>query len=217
MNSTWSESSVMTMHEKAPQIEDEILVAAARSGDRNAFDHLTHRHSRRTFCKVYRITKNWQDAEDVLQDSLMKAFLHIHTFESKASFSTWFTTIAINTALMLLRKRRRMSGVTIDATGDEAGLCGENQLRDEHEDPEQLCAREQRAYLLKGAILQLQKGLRNAVELQQGSDLSVKEIAANLGISESAVKSRLNRARKELRSSLRHTVGHSRACCVNQG
>lgn len=215
MNSTRPESRVMTMQENAPQIEDEILVAAARSGDRVAFDHLTHRHSRRTFCKVYRITRNWQDAEDVLQDSLMKAFLHIHTFESKASFSTWFTTIAINTALMLLRKRRRMTGVTIDAMGDEAGFSGENQLRDEHEDPEELCAREQRAYLLKGAILQLHKGLRNAIELQQTSDLSVKEIAENLGISESAVKSRLNRARKELRASLRHTVGHTRVCHSN--
>jgi RNA polymerase sigma-70 factor (ECF subfamily) len=84
------------------EVADELLVSAAQCGDSQAFVELSKRHSRKLLFKAYRITQNWQDAEDVVQDSFMKAFTHLHTFQSRSSFSTWLTRIAINSALMLL-------------------------------------------------------------------------------------------------------------------
>jgi DNA-directed RNA polymerase specialized sigma24 family protein len=106
VNSFGSGLDASAQRTNADTAGDAILVAEARCGDSCAFAELGKRHSRRVLHKIYRITNNWQDAEDVLQESLMRAFVHLHTFECKASFSTWFTSIAMNTALMLLRKQR---------------------------------------------------------------------------------------------------------------
>src|SRR3984885_1047997 len=89
-----------------PGTSDERLVAVAKSGDRSAFAELWKRHSRTAFGKVYQITKNRADAEDVIQDAWIKAFIHLNAFDGRAKFSTWLTRIAINSALMALRKRR---------------------------------------------------------------------------------------------------------------
>src|SRR5271155_4203431 len=83
------------------EMSDAGLVSAAKSGDAVAFVELSRRHSDKILRRTYRIVKNWQDAEDVLQDSFMKAFIHLKDFEERASFSSWLTRIAINTALML--------------------------------------------------------------------------------------------------------------------
>src|SRR5580704_4862573 len=88
---------------RSKKMADELLVSAAQSGDSQAFVELSRRHSGRLLLNIYRITNNWQDAEDVVQEALMRTFVHINTFESRPSFSTWLTRIAINTALMLLR------------------------------------------------------------------------------------------------------------------
>jgi len=179
--------------------DDAMLVAVARSGDSAAFVELSKRYSRRVLYKIYRITNNWQDAEDVLQESLMRAFVHLHTFEARASFSTWLTRIAINTALMLLRKRKSTLRSAIDSSLDEIVQSETWELRDHRDNPEQHYAREQRVSLLSGAMLRLRPESRRVLELQQAGDLSTKEIAQSLGISEPAVKSRLLRARIELK------------------
>jgi len=149
--------------------------------------------------KIYRITNNWQDAEDVLQESLMRAFVHLHTFEFRASFSTWLTRIAINTALMQLRKRKGTLRSAIDCGLEDNGQSEKWELRDHRDNPEQHFARQQRASMLSGAMLRLRPGSRRVLELQQSGELSTKEIARSLGISEPAVKSRLLRARIELK------------------
>jgi RNA polymerase sigma factor (sigma-70 family) len=172
-----------------------MLVAVARSGDSSAFVELSNRHSRRVLHKIYRITNNWQDAEDVLQESLMRAFVNLHTFECRASFSTWLTRIAINTALMLLRKRKGPPISAIDRSLDNFGESEKWELRDHRDNPEQHYARQQRASMLSGAMLRLRPESRRVLELQQAGGLSTKEIAQSLGISEPAVKSRLLRAR----------------------
>lgn len=185
---------------------DTTLVAAAQSGDATAFGELSRRHSKRILSVIYRITNNWQDAEDVLQESLIRAFGHIHTFEHKASFSTWFTSIARNTALMLLRKEKRSPRLSIDSCIDDRAESERWEFRDHRENPEQYYVRQQKKELLRRAMLRLPSDWRKVIELQQSSDLSIKEIARSLGISESAVKSRLFRAKSVLTASVQRRI-----------
>jgi RNA polymerase sigma-70 factor (ECF subfamily) len=175
-----------------------LLLLAACSGNSQAFVELSKPHSRRILLKLHRITKNWQDAEDALQEALMKAFLHLDSFRGNANFSTWFTSIAVNSALMLLRKRRGVLEIAIDNVG-KPGTCHEWDLRDSRDNPEQCFERQQRADLIQSGILRLPPELRKVIELQHSRDLSNKEIALCLGISLSATKSRLLRARAALR------------------
>src|ERR1700760_294184 len=101
------------------QLSDARLVSAAKSGDAAAFFELSRRHSNKILWRAYRIVKNRPDAEDVRQESFLKAFLHLKDFEERASFSSWLTRIAINSALMSVRKNRGSVEISIDATNDE--------------------------------------------------------------------------------------------------
>jgi RNA polymerase sigma-70 factor (ECF subfamily) len=181
------------------EVADELLVSAAQCGDSQAFVELSKRHSRKLLFNAYRITHNWQDAEDVVQDSFMKAFTHLHTFESRASFSTWLTRIAINSALMLLRKSRSPRISAIDGLIQDERLGEMFEFRDHRDDPEQCYARRQTEERLTTAIRRMRPKHREVVELRQVGDLSLNEIAQSLCISVPAVKSRLLRARNELR------------------
>jgi len=199
VNSFVSELDTASRQKEVDSANDAVLVAVARSGDSSAFVEMSKRHSRRVLHKIYRITNNWQDAEDVLQESLMRAFVHLHTFERRASFSTWLTRIAINTALMLLRKRKAAQKSTIDSSLDDIAQSEGWEPRDHRDNPEQHCAQQQRACLLNGAMRRLRPESRRVLELQQAGELSIKGIAQCLGVSEPAVKSRLLRARIALR------------------
>jgi RNA polymerase sigma-70 factor (ECF subfamily) len=186
------------------QMSDEWLVAAARDGNANAFVELRERHSLKILRTTYRITRNWEDAEDALQDSFLKAFLHLNKFEGRSSFSSWVTRIAINTSLMIMRKKRRNKELSIDAGDNECESYDGWEPPDLREDPERRYARHERAELLRGAIRRLPPALRTAVELQQAQEYSVQELADSLGISLAAAKSRLLRARFSMRTLLRH-------------
>lgn len=129
----------------------------------------------------------------------MKAFTHLHTFESRSSFSTWLTRIAINSALMLLRKRRSSHTLPIDELIPTDGLSDAFECRDHRDNPEQSYARRQTEERLTKAIRRMRPGHREVVELRRSGDLSMNEIAQSLCISVPAVKSRLLRARSELR------------------
>jgi RNA polymerase sigma-70 factor (ECF subfamily) len=184
------------------EMNDALLVSAAKSGDAIAFVELSARHSEMILRRTYRIVKNWQDAEDVLQDSFMKAFVHLDGFQERSRFSSWLTRIAINSALMLLRKKRGHLEISTDAMEDEFGVWNGWGLRDGAESPESRCARREREELLDGAIQALPPLLREVVQLSYGEDRTMKEIAQFLCISVPAVKSRLARARTVLRISL---------------
>jgi len=191
------------------EISDEALVSTAKSGDANAFVELSKRHSNRVLLTTYRITRNWQDAEDALQDSLLKAFSHLNGFQQKSSFATWLTRIAINSALMILRKKRVCVEVSIDGSDDPDDKYERWEARSLTEDPESLFARSEREELLRNAILRLPPVCREVVELRQAKDYSAREIAQALGISVAAVKSRLSRARLTLRAALLPTDSQS--------
>jgi RNA polymerase sigma-70 factor, ECF subfamily len=181
----------------APAPTDEALVAAAKLGDHHAFAELWTRHSKTAFNMAYRITGNRDDAEDAIQDAWMKAYMHLKTFDGRAKFSTWLTRIAINSSLMILRRKRARSETSMEITDGDTWQHWE--IADQTKNVEELYARQERVERLRRAICRLQPTLRNVVEIRQSNDRSVKEVAELAGISVAATKSRLLRARKILR------------------
>jgi RNA polymerase sigma-70 factor (ECF subfamily) len=189
------------------------LVFAAQSGDTAAFVDLCRLHSDKILRRLYRITQNWEDAEDALQDSFMKAFLNIHKFEGRSSFSSWLTRIAINSALMLLRKRRSRNEIPMEVSVDGEQYPQHREIIDPAESPELRYVQCERQEKLGWAIPRLRPCFRSVVELYHIEDRSTAEIADELNISIPAVKSRLLRAKSALRRSMvkRRPMGTSRS------
>ena len=181
---------------------DEVLVSAAQSGNTIAFVEVSRRHSSKIMWQAYRIVKNRQDAEDVLQEALMRAFLHLKNFEGRSSFSSWLTRIAINYSLMCVRKKRGHIETSMEVITDDQGIQYSWEPKDPSESPESYCSRREREELLEGAIQQLRPTLREAVQLKFVDGRSGEEVSQTLGISMSAAKSRLARAKTALRLSL---------------
>jgi RNA polymerase sigma-70 factor (ECF subfamily) len=184
------------------EMREELLVSAAKSGDTVAFVELSKRHSKMVLRRVYRIVKNWEDAEDALQESLMRAFLHLKDFEERSSFSSWLTRIAINVALMSLRKKRGRIEISMEVINDEHGIRYRWEPKDPAESPERRCSRREREDLLEGAIQKLPPILRQVVQMKLIDGRSGEEVSQTLGISVPAAKSRLARAKTALRASL---------------
>jgi RNA polymerase sigma-70 factor (ECF subfamily) len=179
---------------------DEALVTAAKLGDRPAFAELWERHSNRAFTTAYRITRNRDDAEDVIQEAWMKAYVHLKRFDGRAQFSTWFTRIVINSALMTLRRKRAHPETSTEITDGQTWQ--QREIADLTQDIEELYVRRERGAHLRRAICRLRPTLRNVIEIHQSIDGSVQEVANLAGISVATTKSRLLRARAILRSAL---------------
>jgi RNA polymerase sigma-70 factor (ECF subfamily) len=182
---------------------DAVLVSTAKSGDGDAFAELSKRHYRKVLHETYRITRNREDAEDAF---------HLNNFEERSSFSTWLTRIAINSALMILRKRRNCFECSLDGTDDPNSNSERWEIRSLAEDPESSYVRREREALLREAIRRLPPRCREVVELWQAKEYSAREIAQALGISVPAVKSRLSRARLTLRAELLPAESQSESC-----
>ena len=195
-------SADISQSDGATKMSEAALVSMAKLGDSDAFVELSKLYSNRTLRTIYHITRNWHDAEDALQDATLRAFSHLKDFEGKSSFSTWLTRIAINSALMILRKKRGCYEIPFDGTEDSGDSYECWEPRCPAENPESRLARKEREELLRDAILQLPRLLREVVELRQAREYSTGEIAQALGISVPAVKSRLSRARSTLRTAL---------------
>jgi len=183
-------------------LDDNLLVAAAQDGQEWAFVELCSRYSKRVFNTLYGVTKNREDAEDALQNSIMRACLHLKQFDGRSSFATWFTRIGINSALMILRKRRVRLEISMDTTTDTE-TWQTWQIAADSPTPEEQYAGHERALQLKKAICRLPDALRSVVELGQMEGHSMKQIACNMGISVPATKSRLARAKVALRKQMR--------------
>jgi RNA polymerase sigma-70 factor, ECF subfamily len=180
---------------------DRTLVAAAKRGETLAFDELILRHRHRILYVAQRITNNREDAEDVVQECLHKAFLHLGDFQEKSRFSTWLTRIAMNEALMALRRKRGLSEVLSECPDHEAKP-GSESFVDISPDPEEACWRHERAELLTAAIERLTPTIRTVIILRGIEERSAKETAQILGASIAAVKTRLSHGRRKLRSAL---------------
>lgn len=191
-----------TSADKAPDLSEDVLISGAQAGHEWAFVALCLRHSKRILFMLYKITKNREDAEDSLQESVLKAFVHFADFNRASSFATWFTRITVNSALMILRRKRVRPEISTDAPVDESLKPFQWEIADRRPNPEDHYIQLEKHHRLQSAISKLPKGYRNLVESRQRSEASIKEIAEEAGITVAATKSRLLRARQVLRSSL---------------
>jgi RNA polymerase sigma factor (sigma-70 family) len=187
---------------------DERLVQAAKSGHSIAFATLSERHRKQIFRAAYRITRSSEDAEDAVQDTLMRAFLHVTDFDGRSSFATWLTRIAINSALMILRKKRASPEIATDYN-DESGAAGPRyEITDSRPNPETCYAQSEAESMLKKAIQRLRPALRVVVQIQQLQERPMRETAEAIGISVTAAKGRLFHAKNALRRSLTPKLPH---------
>lgn len=183
------------------KISDGAIVAAAKRGDTQAFEELVLRHKQRVLGVALRITNNWEDAEDVAQESFHKAFLHLDAFQEKSQFSTWLTRIAMNEAFMLLRRRRGVLGVLPQSPDNDTDFLSEAFV-DQSPNPEESCWRRERTERLTEAINRLGPTIRTAILLRDIEQRSIRETAQILGASIGAVKARVFQGRRKLRKSL---------------
>jgi len=183
-------------------IDELQLVTQAREGDTDAFNELVRRYEGRVFRLAQHITPNREDAEDVLQESFLKAYEHLDQFKGDSKFYTWIVRIAVNQALMKLRRRKTDKTVSMDETIDTGEDTVTREVAAWDENPEQQFSREELGGILDTAIESLEPLYRSVFVLRDVEDLSTEETAEVLGLSIPAVKSRLLRARLQLREKL---------------
>jgi RNA polymerase sigma-70 factor (ECF subfamily) len=179
---------------------DSQLVVRVQAGDLDAFEELVTRHSRRIYRTLVGIVGNVQDAEDAMQDTLLKAFEHIGNFQRRSKFSTWLANIACNTGLQRLRERRRL--VSLDDGPDADEGFRPRQVRPWADNPEQLYCQAERRGLVESGLMTLPAKYRVVLVLRDIEQLSTEEAAAALGIGITALKARLFRGRLMLREAL---------------
>ena len=189
-------------HSNLDNKSDEVLVANAKLGDERALTELWRRHGKVAQRILWRMTGNREDAEDALQETFLKSFVHLKSFDERSKFSTWLIRIAINIALIQLRKKRRrpevLFSVYTDAFSDALGV-----LRDDSVDVEARFVLRERTELLRAAVERLRPSLRRVIELRHKHECSIKQITEMTGLSISATETRLHRARYALRQRLR--------------
>ena len=178
------------------------LVAAAKQGDAEAFTTLVNRYSGKVFRLALHITQNQEDAEDVLQEAFLKAYTHLDSFAGNSKFYTWIVRIAVNESLMKLRKRKSDKLVSLDEPVDT----GEEEVVREvavwEQTPETKFTQTELRGILDAAVDELEPIYRTVFLLRDVEELSTEETAETLGLSVPAVKSRLLRARLQLREKL---------------
>jgi RNA polymerase sigma-70 factor (ECF subfamily) len=174
------------------------LIAAAKSGRRAPFGELCERHMKQVSCVTRRIIRNREDAEDAAQECFLNAFVHLKDFDGRSQFATWLTRIAINAALMKLRKNRGAREVPMDEPNPSFESVAQREFRDDAPDPEESCSLRERKRIVKSAISDLRPRARRVVELHQLQEHSLRETAQILGISTAAVKARMFHARVAL-------------------
>jgi RNA polymerase sigma-70 factor (ECF subfamily) len=190
---------------------EQMLVVAAKNGDERAFETLFKRHRQKILRVVLRYAHVPEDAEDIVQQSFQKAFVYLHKFEGKSSFSTWLTRIAINESLMLLRHGRALREVSVDDHSEAEGNAASLEMSDSSPDPEANYARRERVQILTAALGNLSPGLRKAIELRELGELSTEQTAEQMGLSVGAVKARIFHGRRKLRERLRRYMTSPRA------
>ena len=178
------------------------LVAQAKAGDPEAFTALVNRYSGKIFRLAQHITQNQEDAEDVLQDAFLKAYTHLDSFAGNSKFYTWIVRIAVNESLMKLRKRKSDKLVSLDEpvdTGEEEVV---REIAVWEQTPETKFSQTELRKILDDNVDELDPIYRTVFLLRDVEELSTEETAQALGLSVPAVKSRLLRARLQLREKL---------------
>ena len=181
--------------------DEPVLVAAAKAGDESAFETLVGRYERKIFRLTQNITQNREDAEDAMQEAFLKAYEHLGDFEGNSRFYTWLVRIAVNQALMKLR-RRRNNVVSLDEEIDTGEDMMPRDVEDWGPSPIERYEQTELSGILNKVIGELDPPFRIVFQLRDIEQLSTEETAEALGLSVPAVKSRLLRARLKLRQRL---------------
>jgi RNA polymerase sigma-70 factor, ECF subfamily len=193
------------------ETSDAELVQRAKAGDLDAFETLTSRHEARIFSLAMRMLRQEQDAEDVTQQTFLSALENLGGFRGEASFSTWLLRIATHAALKIIRKRRGLDTISLEAATEAAddldSVPHPEFIADWRQSPEQLVHQNEIQRLLDEALAKLDEKHRLVFLLRDVEGFSVKETADALGLSEANVKVRLLRARLQLRELLTQTLG----------
>jgi RNA polymerase sigma-70 factor (ECF subfamily) len=182
--------------------DESALVARAQAGDSDAFGELVSRYQNKIYRLAKHITQNDEDAEDVLQEAFLKAYEHLGGFQGNSKFYTWIVRIAVNEALMKLRKRKSDRTVPLDEPVDTGEEMVNREVAVWEDNPEQRYSHEEMQQILNEAVQDLKPDFRTVFALRDIEELSTEETAEALGISIPAVKSRLLRARLALREKL---------------
>src|SRR3984893_12383815 len=165
---TYNGSEAGTPAKRRTHVRDEyVLLLAAKTGDSAAFEILCKQSANTVFHIARRIMRNNEDAEDVVQESFQQAFIHLKRFKGDSRFSTWLSRIAINAALMNLRKKHRFSEVSRDESAETEQPSSHVDVQDQALNPEQLYAQKERQRILSEVINELTPGMRKAIELRE--------------------------------------------------
>ena len=157
-----AESTIACVSDRAGE---RTLVVAAKDGDEQAFETLFKRYQQRILAIVRRYVRVVEDAEDIVQQSFYKAFVHLSQFQGESSFSTWLIRIAINEALMFLRHIGAVREVSIDSIVDAEGSPASLEVPDSKADPETRCSQREEARILSKAVRNLSPALSTAIAL----------------------------------------------------
>jgi RNA polymerase sigma-70 factor (ECF subfamily) len=180
--------------------DDLALVTRVLAGDRGAFESLVRRHERRVFRVTMAVAGNREDAEEATQDAFIKVFRHLDQFRKESRFTTWLTSIAVNEALQVRRKRK--DSVSFNETRGLDEQIVPHRFEPWRADPEKLFGKQEVRRLVESAIQALPPIYRETFVLRDVEEMSAEEAAEVLGIGVPALKSRLLRARLMLRESL---------------
>ncbi len=186
--------------------DESVLVADAKAGSYAAFEELVNRYEKKIYRLGLNLTGSPEDAEDMLQETFLKAFEHLPTFREDSRFYTWIVRIAINQGLMKLRKRRSSKEVQLDDASNDDGEIMPREFADWRPNPEQELERTELERILQSAARSLPVTFRTVFFLRDVEGLSTEETAEMLNLSEGAVKARLFRARLRLREELSKTL-----------
>jgi RNA polymerase sigma-70 factor (ECF subfamily) len=182
--------------------DESVLVTEAKAGNYAAFEELVNRYEKKIYRLGLNVTGNPEDAEDMLQETFLKAFEHLQDFREDSRFYTWIVRIAINQGLMKLRKRRSSKEVQMEDTSNDDGEVIPRDFADWRPNPEEELERTELEEILQSAARSLPMTFRTVFFLRDVEGLSTEETAEMLNLSEGAVKARLFRARLRLREEL---------------
>lgn len=195
-----------------PQPCDNDLVEQARSGSHLAFVELCQRYSKSVERTIFRIVRNRQDTEDLIQETFLSAYKHLNCFRGTCKFGTWITRIGINQSLMLLRKRKVRPEVLFYQTSSDSNTIDVPEYPDLSPNPEQMCVSKQINEAVLQAVGDLPRGLRDIFVQHYGDEVSLAESAKAFGLTVAATKSRLLRARRTIRKFLKtRKISHADA------
>ena len=184
----------MTAHTPSAQSGLDDLIRRCLDGDQTAWDDVVRQHRRQIFNIVYKFVGRYDEAEDLIQDVFLKLFKSLDTFDHRANFQTWLTSVSRNLCIDHYHRRARRERATMNRTIDPSTLTPVASTASPHAVLEQ----QDRVSLLRAALGRLSPPLRSAVMLRDIQELSYQEIASQLGLPEGTVKSRINRGRIEL-------------------